>query len=133
MKWHVNPKKSGDGGIDGWTDDRKKIPIQIKNSKVTSSVVRDLAGVCNASSFKMGIIVGWGFSKDCHEFVAGLKRKTKTKIELNPANKIVKPIDSMDKKNWNKLYRARVIESKRKPQYTDTTLGGQQNLFKKVA
>ena len=132
MKWQVNPKKSGDGGIDGWIDDLKKIPVQIKNSAVNVSVVRDLAGVCNAT-YKMGVVVGWSFSKGCYEFVSELERKSGIKIELKLADTIVKPIEYMKKAEWQKLYSERVIESKRKPQFIDTNLGGQKEMFKKDA
>ena len=132
MKWHANPKKSGDGGIDGWVDDLKKIPVQIKNSGVNVPVVRELAGVCNAT-YKTGVVVGWSFSKGCYEFVSELERKSNIKIELKLADTIVKPVEFMKKADWNKLYKERVLESKRKPQYQDTTLGGQQELLKKKA
>ena len=122
MGWIVNPKKSGDGGIDGWSDDRKKIPIQIKNSKVNVGVVRDLAGVCNAY-YKHGIVVGWSFSTGCYEFVSALERKSKIKIELKEAGNIVQPIGYIDKASWQKLYAERIKEAKKQPQFIDDNLG----------
>ena len=122
MGWVVNPKKSGDGGIDGWADDRKRIPIQIKNSKVNVSVVRDLAGVCNAS-YKQGIVVGWSFSTGCYEFVSALERKSKIKIELKEAGNIVQPIGYIEKVLWQKLYAERIKEAKKQPQFIDDRLG----------
>ena len=122
MGWLVNLKKSGDGGIDGWTDDRKRIPVQIKNSDVNVSVVRDLAGVCSAS-YKSGIVVGWSFSKGCYEFVSALERKSKVKIDLKLADTIVQPIGQLEKARWQKFYAERVKESKKQPQFIDDQLG----------
>ena len=122
MGWVVNPKKYGDGGIDGWTDDRKRIPVQIKNSDVHVSAVRDLAGVCN-NSYKNGIIIGWSFSKGCYEFVSSLERKSKIKIELKLADTIVQPIGYIEKVRWHKLYTERVKQSKKQPQFIDDKLG----------
>ena len=48
MGWESNPKKSGDGGIDGWANNRKSA-VQIKNSDVNVPTIRDLAGVCNGN------------------------------------------------------------------------------------
>ena len=39
----------------------------------------------------------------------------------------------MKKSEWQKLYSKRIIESKKKPQFIDTTMGGQKELFKKNA
>ncbi|MDE0092689.1 MAG: restriction endonuclease, partial [Oligoflexia bacterium] len=118
MGWTANSKKSGDGGIDGWTDDRKRIPVQIKNSDVNVSVIRDMAGVCN-NTYKNAVVVGWSFSKGCYEFVSALERKSKIKIELKSAETIVQPIGYIDKVKWQKLYSERVKESKKQPQIID--------------
>ena len=114
MAWVVNTKKSGDGGIDGWVNDTKKIPVQIKNSDVNVAPVRDLAGVCTRYNYKSGIIVGWSFSKGCYEFVSVLNRKSKIKIELKKADTIVQPISSIKKAEWEKLYSKRVKEFNKK-------------------
>ena len=78
--------------------------------------MRGLAGVCSGSH-KIGVVVGWSFSKGCYEFVSALERKSKIKIELKLDDTIVKPIEYMKKAEWQKLYSKRVIESKRKPQF----------------
>ena len=122
MGWISNIKKSNDGGIDGWTDDRKRIPVQIKNSRVNVGVVRDLAGVCNAQ-YKHGVVVGWSFSSGCYEFVSALERKSKIKIELKEAGNIVQPIGYLDKVRWHKLYSERIKEAKKQPQFIDDRLG----------
>lgn len=114
MAWTVNTKKTKDGGIDGWANDTKTIPVQIKNSDVNVPTIRDLAGVCNAQ-YKSGIVVGWSFSKGCYEFVSSLERKSKIKIELKEADTIIQPIKSLDKARWKKLYAERVKEVKRQP------------------
>ena len=118
MGWISNPRKSGDGGIDGWANDTKTIPVQIKNSAVNPSVIRDLAGVCSGA-YKSGIVVGWSFSKDCYEFVSKLEKKTKIRIELKQADTIVKPIDSMKKAEWQKLYKERINEQKKEQAVAD--------------
>ena len=110
------------------------------------SVVRDLAGVCNAS-YKHGIVIGWSFililfefsgffpsiktrnfkqdwySSGCYEFVSALERKSKIKIELKEAGNIVQPIGYLDKVRWHKLYSELVKEAKKQPQFIDDRLG----------
>jgi len=122
MGWICNKNKTRDGGIDGWTDDRKKIPVQIKNTDVSVPVVRALSGVCNAT-YKTGIVVGWSFSKGCYEFVSELERKSKIKIELKLADTIVQPIGFLDRAEWQRLYAERVKENKKQPQFIDDKLG----------
>ena len=112
MAWVENTKKSGDGGIDGWINDTKKIPVQIKNSDVNVATVRDLAGVCTKHQLKNAILVGWSFSKGCYEEVSILNKKAKIQIELKEAKTIVQPISSIDKEKWEKLYSKRVKEAK---------------------
>ena len=115
MGWEVNPKKSGDGGIDGWVNGKRKRPVQIKNSKIGEQVIRDFVGACSAKGHKNGIIVGWGFSKKCYDFRAKIAQNKGIKVELKEAETIIKPIGSMKKREWEKLYRERVKESKRWP------------------
>lgn len=112
MGWVVNTKKTHDGCMDGWANDTKSIPVQIKNSDVKLPTIREVAGVWNAHKYKSGIVVGWSFSKKCHEFVSFLERQSKIKIELKPADEIVKPIGFIDRKLWQKLYKERVKEMK---------------------
>ena len=112
MGWTVNHRKSGDGGIDGWANDTKTIPVQIKNSDVSVATIRDLAGVLSGGAYKSGIVVGWSFSRSCYEFVAKKARKSKIKIELKKAGEIVHPINNIDKARWKKLYSERVKEAK---------------------
>lgn len=107
-------KKSGDGGIDGWTDDRKKIPVQIKNNpKIGTPIIRDFVGACKSKGHKSGIIIGWDFSNPCYKLRAELNAIDGIRIELKKAETIVKPINSIEKKQWEKLYNQRVKEAKR--------------------
>ena len=119
MGWEVNPKKSGDGGIDGWANGRKSA-VQIKNSDVQVSVIRDLAGVCSVGKYKHGICVGWTFSKGCYEFTAKLEKDTGIKIELSQADFIVKPISNIKKEEYQALYSERVKAHKQKVQFLKT-------------
>jgi len=76
----VNPKKSGDMGIDGWTE-FKTVSVQVKRwghnvgrpevDKFRTAVIRD--------GRKKGIIVAFGFSRDAQ---AEAVRPTKDTIEI---------------------------------------------------
>lgn len=115
MGWNINNKKTGDGGIDGWANNNKTWPVQIKNSKVGEPDVRDFAGALNCQGYKGGTIIGWHFSKNCYEAKARLSQTSGIKIELRDATTIVKPIGSMEKKQWEKLYRERVKKAQKWP------------------
>lgn len=120
MGWESNPKKSGDGGIDGWANGRKSA-VQIKNSDVHVAVIRDLAGVLSQGKYKHGICVGWTFSKGCYEFTAKLARDIGIKIELSQADFIVKPISNMKKEEYQALYAERVKAKKQKVQILEVS------------
>ncbi|KYG65585.1 hypothetical protein AZI86_00450 [Bdellovibrio bacteriovorus] len=77
--WKVNDRKSGDKGVDGWTDDGT--PIQIKNYEKTSVGRPDLQRFFGAlGKKKKGIFVAWEFSKDAKEYIAEKKRDNKVEI-----------------------------------------------------
>jgi DNA modification methylase len=80
MGWKVNPKKTSDGGIDGWAD---KIPVQVKNHSSASAGRPDMQkffGAIAAKKSKQGIFVAWSFSKDAIEYIAEVKREHKVDI-----------------------------------------------------
>ena len=76
MGWESNPKKSGDGGIDGWAN-RGKIGLQIKNreNKTGTPDIREFIGSLEAIGLKQGIVVSWAFSSSACEFKAKIKSK----------------------------------------------------------
>ncbi len=72
MGWESNPRKSGDGGIDGWTN-RGNTPIQIKNhrNKVGRPDIQKFLGAI--TDYDSGIFVAWKFSQSAHEYRAKIK------------------------------------------------------------
>ena len=72
MGWECNPKKSNDGGIDGWTK-HKTVPIQIKNhrNKVGPGVIRDFVGAMG--QVKEGKVVAWAFTTSAWNYRADKK------------------------------------------------------------
>jgi len=77
----VNPRKSGDMGIDGWTD-FKTIPIQVKRwskSAIGRPTVDKFRTAIKRDGKTKGIIVGFRFSKDAY---AEAKRKTESDLEI---------------------------------------------------
>lgn len=81
MGWKANEKKSGDGGIDGWTADG--IPVQIKNHASSSAGRPDLQkffGALAKEKKKKGIFVAWRFASEAREYIADMKRDHKIEI-----------------------------------------------------
>lgn len=79
MGWKVNEKKSGDGGIDGWTSDGT--PIQIKNHEKSSAGRPDLQRFVGAlGTKKKGIFVAWKFASEAKEYIAKIKQEQKIDI-----------------------------------------------------
>ena len=82
MGWKVNAKKSGDGGIDGWTSEGT--PIQIKNHSTSAAGRPDLQkffGALAKEKKKKGIFVAWRFASEAREYIADMKREYKIEIE----------------------------------------------------
>ena len=81
--WEVNPKKSGDGGIDGWAR-RGQVAIQIKNHKqsIGSDKIREFVGSLNG--YDKGIFVGWNFSPKAWDYIHIAKRDFNKQITLPP-------------------------------------------------
>ncbi|MCY4129535.1 MAG: restriction endonuclease [Gammaproteobacteria bacterium] len=113
MGWECNPKKSGDGGIDGWARNGK-IPVQIKHHK--HSVGRDhlqkFVGALNG--YSQGIFVGWNFSPHSWDYVHIAKRDFKKDITLIPAHQILgELVLTLEQRlKYQKLYEKAVKASK---------------------
>jgi DNA modification methylase len=80
MGWDVNERRSGDGGIDGWS--AAGHPIQVKNQKTASGRpdMQKFFGALAREKKKQGIFVAWEFSKDAMDFIADMKREHKVEI-----------------------------------------------------
>lgn len=115
MGWIHNPSSKP---VDGWTDNTKQIPVEIKNHTGTTGVgdIRKLAGCMNG--LKKGVFVSWLFSNGCYEYVAKLERKEKKRIELIPAHTIIGDLvlTKEKKQEYQRLYKERIKESKQKAQ-----------------
>lgn len=79
----VNPRKTGDLGIDGWVEQRT-IPVQVKRWKnnVGRPEIDKFKTAVERDKKKKGIIVANGFSKDSKAEVARIKAQHKIEIEL---------------------------------------------------
>ena len=88
MGWEVNPKKSGDGGIDGWAKNRA-VAVQIKHHKqsVGRHHIQGFLGSLNG--YEEGIFVGWNFSPNAWEYTHIAERDFGKKIQLIPAHQIL--------------------------------------------
>jgi DNA modification methylase len=81
MGWKVNPKKSGDSGVDGL--DGRGHPVQVKNHKSPAGrpdLMKFFAAI-RANRSKRGSFVAWSYSKDAREYAA-LKNAEGVEIEL---------------------------------------------------
>ena len=81
MGWECNPKKSNDGGIDGWANN-KKIPIQIKNykGKVGRPEIQKFVGALNG--YDVGIFVAWDFAPSVYDYLIDVKKDLGKEIIL---------------------------------------------------
>lgn len=79
--WKVNPKKSGEGGIDGW--DANGVPVQIKNHKAPTGRpdIQKFIGTLTQYNFTEGKFVSWEFSKQAIECIMKVKREKGIIIE----------------------------------------------------
>lgn len=107
MGWEVNEKKSGDGGIDGWTSEG--LPIQIKNHNTSAAGRPDLQkffGALAKEKKKTGIFVAWRFASEAYEYIADMKREYKVEIKAIECSKIFGGLllDSSKSKEIDELY-----------------------------
>lgn len=82
MGWKSNPRRSADGGLDGW--DGYGNPVQIKNQKTPTGRpdLQRFYAVIKGDSKKRGVFVAWEYSRDAREYAATVKRKEGIHIEL---------------------------------------------------
>ena len=110
MGWESNPKKSGDGGIDGWAN-RGKIPVQIKNhrKKIGRPDVQKFLGAI--TDYDSGIFVAWNFSPSAYEYKAKIKDRDIVFIEVEEiiGSLLLSP---ESRRKHQKLYEARVKKDK---------------------
>lgn len=87
----LNPKKSGDMGIDGWVEFRT-IPVQVKRwgHKVGRPEIDKFKTAIERDKKTKGIIVAFDFSKDCYEEVERIKKENKIDIKLKSVKEIFK-------------------------------------------
>ena len=115
MGWKSNPKKTGDGGIDGW--DGNKNPVEIKNHKssIGRPVIQKLHSAIISENKKTGVIVAWKYSKDAKEYVAELKQKHKIEIILKNAEEILAPLLIPEERSEKikKLYEEKKVKFQR--------------------
>ena len=79
----VNPKKSGDMGVDGWVE-FKTVPVQVKRweHKVGRPEIDKFKTAVEREKRDRGIMVAQDFSRDCYEEVARIEKDSKISIEL---------------------------------------------------
>lgn len=85
----INPKKSGDMGIDGWTN-FMTVAIQVKRweHKVGRPEIDKFSHAVERDKKEKGIIIAFDFSKDCYEEVERIKKEKKIDIELKTVKEI---------------------------------------------
>lgn len=67
-----NPKKTADGGIDGWTFERN--PIQVKQCPVGEPVIRLFKNDIRDAHKKTGLVIGFSFSSGAYEYASKAKK-----------------------------------------------------------
>lgn len=86
----INPKKSGDKGIDGWIE-FMQVPVQVKRwgHKVGREEIDKFETAVERQDKKKGIMIAFGFSKDSWEEVARIKDKDGLEIQLKTVKEIL--------------------------------------------
>jgi DNA modification methylase len=86
----VNPRKTGDKGIDGWTE-YKTVAVQAKKLKHPAGrpTVTLLSGDMKREGFTHGIVVAFEFSKDAKEEAARLLTDEGQTIDLVPVKDLI--------------------------------------------
>ena len=113
MGWESNPKKTGDGGIDGWAN-RGNTPIQIKNhrNKVGRPDIQKFLGAI--TDYDSGIFVAWKFSPSAYEYKAKIKDRDIVFIEVEDIlGSLLLPPERRIKQQ--QLYEKRVKKEKLQP------------------
>ena len=114
--WESNPKKSGDGGIDGWANN-KKVAIQIKNHQksIGRDQIQKFVGALNG--YDEGFFVAWNFSPKAWDYRHIAERDFKKKITFFPAHQILGELvlTFEQRMRYQKLYEKAIKESKYAP------------------
>lgn len=86
----VNPRKSGDMGIDGWVE-FMQVPVQVKRwgHKVGRPEIDKFKTAVERQDKKKGMVIAFGFSKDSWEEVARIKDKDGLEIQLKTVKEIL--------------------------------------------
>lgn len=116
MGWEVNPKKSGDGGIDGWAD-KGRVAIQVKHHKNSIGRHHIQGFIGSMTGYEEGIFVGWHFSPKAWEYIHIAERDFNKKIQLIPAHTILGELvlTAKDREKYQALYEKAVKASKYAP------------------
>ncbi len=86
----VNPKKSGDLGIDGWVE-FMQVPVQVKRwgHSVGRPEIDKFLTAIERDHKKKGMIVAFNFSRDCYNEIERIKKENKITIKLKKVSEIV--------------------------------------------
>jgi tRNA G10 N-methylase Trm11 len=85
----VNPRKTGDMGIDGWVE--LDVPTQVKQSENVGRVTVDKFETAIRRYNKThGVIIAFSYTKDAHEEVARAKNEEGLDIRLKTVEEILK-------------------------------------------
>lgn len=89
MNGTINPKKSGDMGIDGWID-FMAVPVQVKRwgHKVGRPEIDKFRTAIQREHKEKGMIVAFDFSKDCYNEVERIKKDDKIEIMLKTVKEV---------------------------------------------
>ncbi len=88
MGWECNPKKSDDGGIDGWAN-KGSIPVQIKNHRQSIGVNPIKNFYASLGKAAQGIFVAWSFAPKAEEYRAKVKKDECKEIIFKPVTEIL--------------------------------------------
>jgi len=85
----INPRKTGDLGIDGWVEFMTR-PVQVKRwgHKVSRQEVDKFAHAIRRDHKKKGMIVAFDFSRDCWSEIERIRHEDKIDIELKTVREI---------------------------------------------
>ena len=85
----INPRKSGDMGIDGWIE-FMTVPVQVKRweHKVGRPEIDKFKTAIEREHKKKGLIVAFEFSKDCFNEIERIKKENKIDIQLRTVRDI---------------------------------------------
>ncbi len=86
----VNPRKSGDKGIDGWIE-FMACPVQVKRwgHKVGRPEIDKFRTAIQREHKKKGMMIAFGFSRDCWNEVERIKKEERIEIKLKTIKEII--------------------------------------------